>query len=189
MLPDIRIAFGHDDAPSTLLLGSHEELQHLPSTTANPVSDLLRGASVWINGKPTTKLVSRFPAADYPLLATCSSTCRNRIAVIPPLRHRLPMGCNMLATFREANAFQATMPAVGLLRFATTQNGRFRARRSRVTPDRLRPASYRSVTELTLRAVDVRIVGVQNRDDVRPSIETRSGKATRRDLRARRWRS
>jgi hypothetical protein len=98
-------------------------------------------------------------------------------------------GCSMLATFREADALQATMPAVGLLRFATTQNGRFGARLSQVTTDRLRPARYRSVTELTLGAVDVRIVGVQNRDHVRPSIETRSGKATRRDLHARRWRS
>jgi hypothetical protein len=189
MLPDFRSAFGHDAAPPALLLGSHEELQHLPSTTANPRSDLLRGALVWINGKPTTKFVSRFPAADYPLLATCSSTCRNRIAVIPPLRHRLPMGCSMLATFREADALQATMPAVGLLRLTTIQNGRFRARLSQVTPDRLRPASYRSVTESTLRAVDLRIVGVQHRDHVRPAIGTRCGKATRRQLRARRWRS
>ena len=51
------------------------------------------------------------------------------------------------------------------------------------------PATYRSVTGLTLRAVDLRIVGVQSRDHVRPSIKTRSGKATRRDLHARRWRS
>ena len=153
------------------------------------MNDLVRAASIGIDRKPTTKLVSRFPAADYPLLATGSSTCRNRIAVIPPLRHRLPMGCSMLATFREADALQATMPVVGLLRLPTTQNGRFRARFSQVTHDQLRPASCRCVTELTVRAVDVRIVGVQNRDHVRPAIGTRCGKATRRHLRARRWRS
>jgi AraC-like DNA-binding protein len=48
------------------------------------------------------------------------------------------MGSSILATFREADALQAAMRAVGLLRLATTQNGQFRARFSKVTPDRLR---------------------------------------------------
>jgi hypothetical protein len=32
------------------------------------MSDLVRAASIWINEQPATKLVSRFPAADYPFL-------------------------------------------------------------------------------------------------------------------------
>ena len=48
------------------------------------------------------------------------------------------MRCSILATFSEADTFQAAMRAVGLLRLATTQKGRFRARFSQVTPDRLR---------------------------------------------------
>jgi hypothetical protein len=137
-LRDFRSAFGHEDAPPTLLLGSHEELQHPASTTANPVSDLLRAASIWINRKPATKFVSRFPAADYPLLATCSSICRNRIAVTTPLRHSRLMRRSILATFSEADALQAAMRAAGFLCLATTQKRLFRARFSRVTPDRLR---------------------------------------------------
>ena len=48
------------------------------------------------------------------------------------------MRCSILATFSEADTFQAAMRAVGLLSLATTQKGRFRARFSQVTPDRLR---------------------------------------------------
>ena len=49
--------------------------------------------------------------------------------------------------------------------------------------------NYCSVTEFTWRAVDLWIVGVQDGDHIRPSIETRGRIATRRDLRALRWRS
>jgi len=48
------------------------------------------------------------------------------------------MRCSILATFSEADTLQAAMRAVGLLSLATTQKGRFRARFSQVTPDRLR---------------------------------------------------
>jgi AraC-like DNA-binding protein len=48
------------------------------------------------------------------------------------------MRCSILATFSEADTFQAAMQAVGFLSLATTQKGRFRARFSQVTPDRLR---------------------------------------------------
>ena len=48
------------------------------------------------------------------------------------------MGSSIVATFREADALQAAMRAVGLLRLATTQKGQFRARFRQVMPDRLR---------------------------------------------------
>jgi AraC-like DNA-binding protein len=48
------------------------------------------------------------------------------------------MGSSILATFREADALQAAMRAVGILRLTTTQKGRFRARFRQVMPNRLR---------------------------------------------------
>ena len=45
---------------------------------------------------------------------------------------------SILATFSEADALQAALRAAGLLRLATTRKGRFWARFSQVTPDRLR---------------------------------------------------
>ena len=48
------------------------------------------------------------------------------------------MRCSISATFSEADALQAAMRAIGVLSLATTQKGRFRARFSQVTPDRLR---------------------------------------------------
>jgi AraC-like DNA-binding protein len=108
-----------------------------PSITANHIGDFLEEASTWINKNRTAQRVSRFPAADYPLLATRSLNYRNRIAVIPSLRHGRPMQCSISATFGDADALQAAMQAVGLLRLATTQKGRFRAAFSQVMPDRL----------------------------------------------------
>ncbi len=48
------------------------------------------------------------------------------------------MRYSILATFSEPDALRSAMRAVGFLRLATTQKGRFRARFSQVTPDRLR---------------------------------------------------
>jgi AraC-like DNA-binding protein len=48
------------------------------------------------------------------------------------------MRCSISATFSEADALQAAMRAIGVLSLVTTQKGRFRARFSQATPDRLR---------------------------------------------------
>jgi hypothetical protein len=62
-----------------------------------------------------TKLVSRFPAAGYPLLAPRSLICRNRIAIMPPLRHSCSTRCSILATFSAADALQAVLVHVANL--------------------------------------------------------------------------
>jgi hypothetical protein len=100
-LSDFRGAFVREDAAATFLLVSHDELQHPPSTTVNPMSDLVRAASIWINEKPTR---SQREANEK----ACKPLPRGRLSVFGCLFVDLPESDShhSAAEARSSNAVQ-----------------------------------------------------------------------------------